>query len=111
MVEQDLKKILETLSPNYTEPTVPFDSFKSDDTEGYSALSNVTTQTENFGNEGLHRHFVNFSANPHTYVVNTQPSFIPASSLVSTISIRVNEENKADQFVQPYIVQEFLIKY
>jgi len=100
-----------SLTPNYDEPTVPFDSFKTNDVEGFSALSNVTNETENFGNEGIHRHFVNFSANPHTYVVNTQPSFIPASPLVSTISIRVNEENKADQFIQPYIVQEFLIKY
>ena len=99
------------MTPNYDEPTVPFDSFKTNDVEGFSALSNVTNETENFGNEAIHRHFVNFSANPHTYVVNTQPSFIPASPLVSTISIRVNGENKADQFIQPYIVQEFLIKY
>lgn len=99
------------LPPNYTYNTVPFDALKSDDREGYSALQNVSTETENFGNDGSHRHFVNFSAEPHTYVVNTLPSFIPAAELTSTISIRVNEENKADQFVQPYLVQEFLIKF
>ena len=55
--------------------------------------------------------FVNFSATEHTYVVNTNPAFIPAIDLKSTISISVNTENKADQFIQPYIVQEFLIKY
>ena len=99
------------LSPNYSDPTLPFDSVKLDDREGYSCLTNVTVDLEQFGNDGTHRHFLNFQAQPHTYVLNTAPSFIPAASLVSTFSIRVNTENKADQFVQPYIVQEFLIKY
>ena len=99
------------LDPNYSDPTLPFDSVKLGDRDGYSCLTNVTTQTENFGDDGTHRHFLNFEAQPHTYVLNTSPSFIPAASLISTFSIRVNTENKADQFVQPYIVQEFLIKY
>lgn len=100
-----------SLPANYTDPTVPFDSIKDSDRPGYSALSNVSTETTNFGNDGTHRHFVNFTAQSHTYSVNTTPSFIPAASLVSTIQVVVNSENKADQFIQPYIVQEFLIKY
>jgi len=99
------------LTPNYSDPTVPWDSVKTDDREGFSAISNVTTEVENFGDEAIHRHFVNFSADEHTYVVNTTPVFIPAAPLVSTIQIQVNTENKADQFIQPYIVQEFLIKF
>jgi hypothetical protein len=90
---------------------LPFDSFKDSDQDAYAAINNVTNQVVATGNDGSHRHFVNFSADPHTYQVNTSPSFIPSSNLVSTISINVNEENKADQFIQPYIVQEFLIKY
>jgi len=100
-----------TLTPNYDDENVPFDSFKNNDLDAFSAINNVTVQVEPTGNDGTHRHFVNFSAQPHTYVVNTSPTFIPAAELVSTISVNVNEENKADQFVQPYLVQEFLIKY
>ncbi len=100
------------LPTNYTEENLPFDGFAdSTDTAYYAAINNVTNQTESTGNDGTHRHFVNFSATEHTYVVNTNPTFIPAIDLKSTISIQVNTENKADQFVQPYIIQEFLIKY
>tara|TARA_A100001234_G_C12444684_1_gene308467 strand:+ start:75 stop:572 length:498 start_codon:yes stop_codon:yes gene_type:complete len=99
------------LTPNYSDPTVPWDSVKTDDTPGYSAISNRTVEVESFGDEAIHRHFVNFSADPHTYVVNTTPAFIPAAPLVSTIQIQTNSQNKADQFIQPYIVQEFLIKF
>jgi hypothetical protein len=100
-----------SLTANYTDENLPFDSFKDSDNTAYAAINNVTNQTTSFGNDGTHRHFVNFSAEPHTYQVNTRPTFIPAAELVSTISVNVNEENKADQYIQPYIVQEFLIKY
>jgi len=100
-----------TLSSNYSDANLPFDSFKDSDSNSFAAINNVTNQVEATGNDGSHRHFVNFTAQPHTYQVNTSPSFIPSSNLVSTISINVNEENKADQFIQPYLVQEFLIKY
>jgi hypothetical protein len=66
---------------------------------------------QQFGNDASHRHFVNFEAQPHTYQLNTVPTFIPAANLSSTLKIIVNEQNKADQFIQPYLVQEFLIKY
>jgi hypothetical protein len=100
-----------TLPSNYDDSNVPFDSFKDSDQNTFAAINNVTNQVEVVGNDGSHRHFVNFSAEPHTYQVNTRPTFIPSANLISTISVDVNEENKADQFVQPYIVQEFLIKY
>lgn len=100
-----------TLPSNYDDANVPFDSFKDSDQNTFAAINNVTNQVEVFGNDGSHRHFINFSAEPHTYQVNTRPTFIPSANLISTISVDVNEENKADQFVQPYIVQEFLIKY
>lgn len=99
------------LQANYTDDNVPFDSFRDSDQPGTAAVNNVTNQSSPFGDEGQHRHFVNFDTEPQTFVVNTRPTFIPAAEIVSTINIRVNEENKADQFIQPYIVQEFLIKY
>lgn len=100
-----------SLASNYSGANLPFDSFKDSDQDAFAAINNVTNQVVAFGNDGSHRHFLNFTAQPHTYQVNTRPTFIPSSNLVSTIGIVVNEENKADQFVQPYIVQEFLIKY
>ena len=96
---------------NYKFTNVPFDNNKDGDRPGISAISNTTTEVAAFGNDGTHRHFVNFQAQPHTYQLNTVPTFIPAANLSSTLKIQVNEQNKADQFVQPYIVQEFLIKY
>ena len=107
----DAKRGPTTLTPNYSDENLPFDSFKDSDQDAFAAINNVTNQVVATGNDGTHRHFVNFSAEPHTYVVNTSPTFIPAAELTSTISVNVNEDNKADQFVQPYLVQEFLIKY
>ena len=100
-----------SIPQNYDDPNVPFDVNKDTDQPGYSAISNVTNEVRAFGNDGTHKHFVNFEAQPHTYKVNTLPTFIPAGNLTSTININVNEQNKADQFIQPYIVQEFLIKF
>lgn len=102
---------VQSLPSNYSDNNLPFDSAVDSDRDSYSAINNVINQTEVFGNDGTHRHFINFAAQPHTYQVNTRPSFIPAANLVSTIQVQVNEENKADQFIQPYLVQEFLIKY
>lgn len=96
---------------NWSFTNVPFDGNKDGDREGVSAISNTTNEVQQFGNDGSHRHFVNFQAQPHTYQLNTVPTFIPAANLSSTLKIIVNEQNKADQFIQPYLVQEFLIKY
>ena len=82
-----------TVPVNYTEDNLPFDSAKDNDAPGYSAISNTTNEVEAFGNDGTHRHFVNFNAQPHTYQVNTLPTFIPAN-LQSNISIQVNQQNK-----------------
>lgn len=102
---------VQSLTANYSDSNVPFDANIDSDRDTYAAVNNVITQTTAFGNDGIHRHFINFAAPPHTYVVNTRPTFVSAGSLISTIAIDVNTENKADQFIQPYLVQEFLIKY
>ena len=58
-----------------------------------------------------HKHFVPFNQDAHTFQVITTPTYIPAGEIESTITIDVNEENKADAYIQPFLVQEFLIKY
>ena len=104
------------LAPNYTSDSgitfaeqVPFDSQPNNTV--YGALNNVVVDIEEFGNECTHKHLVPFNQDPHTYQVLTKPAFIPAGTMTSTIEITVNEENKADGYIQPYLVQEFLIKY
>ena len=53
----------------------------------------------------------NGNQEPHTYQVKTQPAYIPGGNITSTLNIDVNAENKADGYIQPFLVQEFLIKY
>ena len=103
------------LPPNYTPSLVtaatqvPFDGTANSVTFG--ALNNVVTDVEEFGNECIHKHLVPFNQDPHTFVVKTQPAYIPGGNITSTINIDVNAENKADGYIQPFLVQEFLIKY
>ena len=104
-----------TVAANYTPTTVaaatqvPFDSQAN--SVVYGALNNTVVDVEEFGNECIHKHFVPFNQEPHTWNVVTKPTYIPADQITSTVQIDVNEENKADGFIQPFLVQEFLIKY
>lgn len=104
----------QTLSTNYTFPTVPFSSslYADNAREQYAAVSNYTTTLGSFGNEANHRHRIPFDAEePHTYQVVTEPVDISANDgLVSTINITINESRKADEYIQPYIITEYLIK-
>ena len=104
-----------TVAPNYTPSTVsqatqvPFDSQAN--SVVFGALNNTVVDVEEFGNECIHKHFVPFNQEAHTWNVITKPTYIPADQITSTVQIDVNEENKADGFIQPFLVQEFLIKY
>ena len=88
---------------------VPFDSRA--DNPAFAALNNTVTDVEEFGRDCIHKHFMPFEQDPHNFFVVTQPTYIPADEITSTIQIDVNEENKADGYIQPFLVQEFLIKY
>ena len=107
--------IYNKVAPNYTPATVsqatqvPFDGQANVVT--YGAINNTVTDIEEFGNECIHKHFVPFNQDPHTWNVVTKPTYIPASNITSTVNIDVNAENKADGYIQPFLVQEFLIKY
>ena len=103
------------LGANYTPALVnqatqvPFDS--QADNPAFAALNNTVTDVEEFGRDCIHKHFMPFEQDPHNFFVVTQPTYIPADEITSTIQIDVNEQNKADGYIQPFLVQEFLIKY
>ena len=103
------------LPPNYTPDLVaaatqvPFDGTAN--TVTFGALNNVVSDIEEFGNECIHKHLLPFNQDPHTFNVVTKPTYIPGGEITSTLNIEVNTENKADAYIQPFLVQEFLIKY
>ena len=77
------------------------------------AVSNVTTNTGRIGDTGEHRHRldINPDDDPHTYKMVTRASTARADSgLVSKVSFTTNESPKADKYIQPYIITEYLIK-
>lgn len=92
---------------------LPFTNF--DDTNyqiGMAGVSNITTLTGETGYDGTHRHRLDFSSDqPHTYQLKTRAATAqPAGSLVSRITIDINNSAKADKYIQPYIITEYLIK-
>lgn len=99
----------ETLSPNYTFPTVPFDT-SIDSASGYAGISNTTTETTAKGNSATHRHQLPFTQTEHQYYMRTDAVTVPADGLSSVITIKTNSAKKADDYIQPYIVVEYLIK-
>lgn len=104
------------LTPNYTYPTVPFANpgfYQASGVlqEGYAAGLNLTTRVGRFGNEALHTHIVPFEVEPHTYQIITDAVNITAYGTISSqISIQINENKKADEFIQPFILTEYIIK-
>jgi hypothetical protein len=100
---------LQTLGGNYSLSTVPFATGSATLT-GFMGLSNINTQTTENGNDGTHRHRVPLNAQPHTYQVQTQAQSFSAEGLTSTITVSTSTEKKADDYIQPYVVVEYLIK-
>lgn len=80
---------------------------------GYTAVTNVTTTSGRTGDAGEHRHRldINPDDDPHTYKMVTRASTARADSgLVSKVSFTTNQSPKADKYIQPYIITEYLIK-
>jgi len=98
-----------SLPSSYILGNLPFAAGSSTET-GYTGVSNITTQTSDVGNDGIHRHIVPFTPNPHTYSVQSIAQNFSSEGLVSTITIKTTPEKKADNYIQPYIVVEYLIK-
>ena len=77
------------------------------------AVSNITTNTGRVGDTGEHRHRldINPDDDPHTYKMVTRAATARADSgLVSKVSFTTNTSPKADKYIQPYIITEYLIK-
>ena len=90
--------------------------FSSSDPDSYNQIptgvANITTIVGETGNDGSHRHRIDFNSDEeHTYKMITRATFARADSgLVSKITIEKNNSKKADKYIQPYIVTEYLIK-
>ena len=85
-----------------------FDGFQ----EQSAAVSNITTRVGLTGDTGEHVHQMPFEVEPHTYEIVTSPVDITANNTItSRINITVNPSHKADEFIQPYVICEYLIKY
>ena len=97
---------------NWTDPNLPFSPFDEKYTHGPAAVSNITIQSGEVGNECIHRHRLAFDSDtPHTFEMKTRAATARADSgLVSQITIDRNTDAKADKYIQPYIVTEYLIK-
>ncbi len=99
----------QTLSSNYSNPTVPFDT-SIDSNSGFAGISNTVTETTAKGNSATHRHQLPFTQTEHQYYIRTDAVTVPADGLTSVITIKTNSAKKADDYIQPYIVVEYLIK-
>ena len=99
---------------NWSFATVPFlqVSANPDANDAFGAVQNITSQLATFGNDARHRHSMPFNSDePHTYTIITEPVNIQArATLESSINISVNESRSADEYIQPYIISEYLIK-
>tara|TARA_B100001175_G_scaffold117365_1_gene99618 strand:+ start:3984 stop:5435 length:1452 start_codon:yes stop_codon:yes gene_type:complete len=109
---QDGSKVLETdLQGNINVPVGRgVDSAYPD---GITAVANMTTATGRQGNSGEHRHRIDLNPDddPHTYKMVTRAATARADSgLVSKVSFTTNTSPKADKYIQPYIITEYLIK-
>lgn len=106
---------LENYGPSYGENStaLPFTSLdETSYTTMASGVANITTTTGEFGSDGEHRHRLDFESDePHTFQMKTRAAFARADSgLTSRITISKNNEPKADKYIQPYVVTEYLIK-
>ena len=106
---------LTNYGPTYGEATtnLPFTFLDEEDyVVRESGVTNITTLMGERGTDAAHRHRIDFDAEEeHTYQMRTRAAFAPGSSgLTSKITITKNNEPKADKYIQPFVVTEYLIK-
>ena len=91
---------------------LPFAPFDEDFGQAPTSVQNKTMDTGLEGDSNNHRHILEIDTDePHTYVLKTRAASARADSgLQSSITISKNDDPKADKYIQPYIVQEYLIK-
>ncbi len=92
---------------------LPFTTLDDENYQTQAAgVANITTTTGERGSDAMHRHRIDFDAEEeHTYQMRTRAAFAPSiSGLTSKITITKNNEPKADKYIQPFVVTEYLIK-
>ena len=94
------------------EKGVPFAPYDESYGVGSGSVTNKTMDTGMTGDDNSHRHILELDTDEeHTYVLKTRATSARADSgLLSRITISKNNDPKADKYIQPYIVQEYLIK-
>ena len=61
---------------NWTDPNLPFSPFDEKYTNGPAAVSNITIQSGEVGNECIHRHRLAFDSDtPHTFEMKTRACY------------------------------------
>tara|TARA_B100002019_G_scaffold292999_1_gene318183 strand:+ start:6703 stop:8088 length:1386 start_codon:yes stop_codon:yes gene_type:complete len=104
--------------PSYSGELTPYENlpFTTFDDENYQTglvgVSNITTTTGEVGSDGTHRHRLDFNSDePHTYTLKTRAATMrPEGGIVSRITIKASTSRKADRYIQPYVITEYLIK-
>ncbi len=91
---------------------MPFAPYDESYGVGSGSVTNKTMDTGLEGDDNSHRHILELDTDEeHTYVLKTRATSARADSgLLSRITISKNNDPKADKYIQPYIVQEYLIK-
>ena len=106
---------LTNFGPNFGDnnTNLPFTTLDDEYYQTYPAgVANITTLTAERGSDASHRHRIDFDAETaHTYQMRTRAAFAPSNNgLTSKITITKNDEPKADKYIQPFVVTEYLIK-
>lgn len=94
----------------YEESRVPFDTSAPDRDTYFTGINNVTIPSSFAVGNTAHRHILNFdnSIEPE-FALESAGGFISVSGLRASCNVQISNTN-FDQFVQPFIVQEYIIK-
>ena len=89
---------------------LPFDGRQSDSPR-YCGIRNVTTPTNTSGTDQTHVHYVQRRIDGHKFQLRALANRISATPLTSVVKVRTTTAEKLDRISQPFIIQEFFIKF
>ena len=108
-VRDHVRDINESVS-NYSAATMPFDVTEPSN-PSYTSVNNVTVRSQEVSGNTSHRHFINSEINNHNYSYRVNPTRILPQGLESTCRVSVSNIESENNYTQPYLIQEFVIKY
>lgn len=98
-----------TSSPDLA-PHLPYDTdFPSDGS--YTSVRNVTVESDLVSRSTVHRHLIPSDVRDNTFELQLNANTIDATPLEGICNIRSISADHLNQFVQPFIVQEYIIKF